>query len=268
MRHLTKQLAFLTLAMGSVVVLTPDSLEAHALIETKTASTVFTAGEGTEASPYLISSVEDLVALGTEVNAGNSMDNTYFKLTQNLDLSPIENWMPIGTSVAKPFSGIFDGGGYTLSGLTINRPTTEYVGLFGYVGSVSTRTRISNLTLTNAQIVGSNYTGALAGYAYQYVSLNTISVSGSVSGAKNTGGMLGYSSGSNSGVALQNVSFEGDVTGTSYVGGLAGSVASTFVRNASVNASVKGSREGIGGLVGSISSNSTLEQSESSGSVV
>lgn len=267
MTLLTKPAAVVALGLIGFTLINTPSIESFALASETALDARFSDGEGTEASPYLISSVEDLVALGTAVNGGNKMANTYFKLTQNLDLSTIENWTSIGTSPS-PFSGIFDGSGYTLSNLTINRPTTQYVGLFGYVGDGGTRTtRISNLALSNVNIAGGNYTGAIAAYAHKYVSLNEISVSGSISGAQYTGGVLGYGYGSSLGVVLQQVSVKGTVTGTIYVGGVAGAVASTSVQKASVNATVTGSRYMVGGLIGRISDGSMLEQLESSGSV-
>ena len=91
-------------------------------------------------------------------------------LDGDIDASATRSWnsgagfAPIGTS-SIPFSGSFDGQGYAIRNLYINRGDAEYVGLFGYVsGELAT---ISNVALDNATITGRNYTGALMGYNRQ-----------------------------------------------------------------------------------------------------
>jgi hypothetical protein len=88
------------------------------------------------------------------------------------------------------FTGSFDGQGGTISGLLINRPTTNYVGLFGYVGIGGT---VHHVGLQNVTVTGQNDTGALAGY-----NVGTITqayAAGTVSGAGLVGGLVGVNSG-------------------------------------------------------------------------
>ena len=108
------------------------------------AGNVFSGGNGTEASPYEISDLATLEAFREYVNAGSGAGE-YFKLTADIDMSEKYgadiggsevSWTPIGNGIV-PFTGNFDGGGHTISGLYINS-TSDYQGLFGYVGEGGT----------------------------------------------------------------------------------------------------------------------------------
>jgi hypothetical protein len=101
-------------------------------------------------------------------------------------------WRPIGTST-NPFTWTFDGQGYTIRGLFINRPDEDDVGLFGYVeGGI-----IENVGLVEADVTGGNHTGALVGYnergtvrsdpGLPYSTYST----GSVTGSDTVGGLVG-----------------------------------------------------------------------------
>ncbi|MBV5331097.1 hypothetical protein JZU69_01505, partial [bacterium] len=72
----------------------------------------------------VINNVTDLQAINTSGLAGK------YALGANIDASAITNFVPIGDATTN-FTGVFDGLGHTVSNLTINRPTTDYVGLFG-----------------------------------------------------------------------------------------------------------------------------------------
>ncbi len=69
-------------------------------------------------------------------------------------------WEPVkGSGATVFFTGQYNGGGYTISGMKINRPTTDYVGFFAKISNG----KIYNLTIANAIVTGSNYVGVLAG---------------------------------------------------------------------------------------------------------
>jgi hypothetical protein len=109
-----------------------------------------------------ITSAEQLAA----INANSESLSKHYRLTGNINLAEsayASNWIPIGTD-ADPFTGIFDGNGKTISGLKINAPLNDYVGLFGrlYDGA-----EISDLTveLSADGIIGRRYAGGIAGYA-------------------------------------------------------------------------------------------------------
>lgn len=166
-------------------------------------------GSGTEADPYLVKTASDLYDIRNAPSA-------YYKLNNDIDLTswinasyPDQGWVPICSATA--FSGSFDGNGYTISGLYINR-TTEYNGLFA---------KAEGATLKNihvkCNVTGANYTGAIVGQATN-VSITDAFVEGNVSGGRNTGGIAGYCSA----LSLTRCAVEGNVSGKGQVGGLVG----------------------------------------------
>ena len=123
---------------------TPDLLEGAYLMDDLT-------GEGTEQSPYLITSADDLTLMANNINNGIGT-SAYYKLTNNIDLNGKE-WTPIGyhdssKGNATAFSGTFDGGNYTVSNFVITKANTDYIGFFGLV----TDGTIKNLNIDNAVI--------------------------------------------------------------------------------------------------------------------
>jgi len=94
-------------------------------------------GYGTDSEPYVIWTPADLFAMRLAPTAK-------FMLGADIDLSSSavwdlgRGWTPVGTSTT-PFSGIFDGNGFSITGLTINRPKTDFQGLFGYTNGATIR---------------------------------------------------------------------------------------------------------------------------------
>lgn len=112
-------------------------------------------GDGTENSPFLISTGDELAYLAQQVNAGNDYANIYFQLACDIDLNNI-NWTPIGDT-DNPFMGIFDGAGHIISNAQINidsMPTNqiESYGLFGSLGGGNSKTIIKNLEIDNINV--------------------------------------------------------------------------------------------------------------------
>src|SRR5690606_3913107 len=111
---------------------------------------------GTTADPYLVGSADQLD------NVRLYLDKS-FKLIADIDLGSYaagSGWLPIGTAGAgsTPFIGSMDGNGFEITNLTINRPGTEYVGLFGATGAGSS---FINMKLVNVDVTGGQYTGSL-----------------------------------------------------------------------------------------------------------
>ncbi|NWF77737.1 MAG: hypothetical protein HXY36_04010 [Chloroflexi bacterium] len=96
-----------------------------------------------------------------------------------------KGWQPIGTSAGK-FTGTFDGQGFEIKDLCMNRPGEGYVGLFGVVAGGGT---IKNIGVVNAYVIGDWCVGSLAGVNWGTVS-NSYST-GSVSGTEQVGGLIG-----------------------------------------------------------------------------
>ena len=96
------------------------------------ASAAFT-GSGTSSDPYIIASAENLKYLQLQVADGDDFEGKYFTQTADIDLGGKE-WTPIGTS-GLYFSGIYDGLGHSVTGLSITRTDINALGLFGYIQS-------------------------------------------------------------------------------------------------------------------------------------
>ena len=152
------------------------------------------------------------------------------------------------------FEGAFDGQGYEIRDLFINRPGESHVGLFGEVGGV-----IKNIGVVNVTVTGSDYAGGLVGFNGGIVS-NSHST-GNVTGDVRVGGLVGYNEGT-----VSNSYSSGDVTGGAEswsVGGLVGGNDAT-VSNSYACGSVTGTND-VGGLVGVNAG--TVSNSYSTGSV-
>ncbi|MDP1771760.1 MAG: GLUG motif-containing protein, partial [Methylobacter sp.] len=169
---------------------------------------------------------------------------------------------PVGTSAAK-FTGTFDGLGHTISNLTINRPATSNVGLFGYINTGST---IRNVGMVGGNVTGSNYTGGLAGRNFGGSISNSYST-GNVTGASYTGGLVGNNGDGFPGSSISNSYATGNVTGTGWgAGGLVGGSIYGTVSNSYATGTVIGNNN-VGGLVGSNRNGNTVSNSYATGQV-
>ena len=149
-----------------------------------------------------------------------------------------KGWQPIETW-GHPFKGSFDGQGYEIRDLFINRPDESGVGLFGYVGVGGV---IKNVSVVNATVTGGRYVGGLVGENKGTVS-NSYS-SSNVNGPFGIGGLVGDNWGS-----VSNSYATGSVTGKWLVGGLVGDNWGS-VSNSYATGSVTGAEFKVGGLVG------------------
>lgn len=122
-------------------------------------------GEGTEANPYKIKSLDDMVLLSDKVNSNEEYNygaNTkyarvylgkYFRMENDIDMSSYR-FTPIGADWTHHFAGTFDGNGHTITGLTVNTGANGYAGLFGKCDTVSV---IKNIKFDKAVIEAANY---------------------------------------------------------------------------------------------------------------
>ena len=162
-------------------------------------------------------------------------------------------FVPIGNN-SEYYNGIFDGQGFTITGLHINRNETDYVGLFGYVDLAG---EIRNVNLVDVNITGFEDVGGLVGSSSG--TITNSSSTGTVTGSSTVGGLVGSNSGT-----ITNTYSTGNVTGSSdYVGGFVGTSYGT-ITNSSSTGTVTGSSS-VGGLVGD--SSGTITNSSSTGTV-
>ncbi len=159
------------------------------------------------------------------------------------DESVLEGFFPIGTvgdMSESLFTGVIDGKGHVIRGLTINRPTQDCVGLFGYVGDGAV---IQNLGLIGGSVAGYENVGGLAGYAAGRVT--QCYATGEVDGRAAVGGLIGYN---RYGSAASQCYATGAVSGDDDIGGLAGYNQGEIDQSYAASV-VKGEGQ-VGGLVG------------------
>ncbi|MDO4340618.1 MAG: GLUG motif-containing protein [Eubacteriales bacterium] len=208
-----------------------DSAEDAAVFSAETEAVLYAAPGET----VTISTADELKTLRDGVNGGNSYSGVTVTLTANIDLSN-EVWTPIGT-IRNYFSGTFEGGGHTISGLNV-RSTADYQGLFGFVESGS----ILNLSVEGS-VTGANHVGGIVGYNRGTITNCTFqgTVNGSVATPGSTGPFVGGIAGW-SGGTVQRCINNGSVNGT-LTGGVVGWNSGT-VTNCLNNGSVSGTYAG------------------------
>lgn len=172
------------------------------------------AGDGTIKNPYQIASLNNLYWIA----ASSSRWDKYYIQTADIDASATRNWfggagwLTIGNSTTI-FSGVYSGYGNKLSGLYINRPSTNYIGLFGNTYYA----KISDIKMENVEISGNACSGGISGKS-ENSTISNCSVTGTIHGTYYVGGITGYNQ--NSTITQSEVSVS--VSGTGTVGGLAG----------------------------------------------
>ena len=177
---------------------------------------------------YTVTSADGLMNIAELVNGGKSDIN--ITLTADIDLTG-KDWTPIGTS--NRYSGTFDGGGHTITGLTFTT-NDVYAGLFGHLNSAGT---VKNVMMEDVQITSNRSSGF-------------------------AGGVAGFSDGT-----IENCSVSGSVSGTVYVGGVVGAQWEGSITGCSSSATVKG-MVNVGGVVGHTNGGGTLTACYATGNVI
>lgn len=244
----------------------------------------FTEGSGTKEDPWRIENAEQLAYLAQQVNNGTNYRGKHFLLVSDLDLS-VKEWTPIGT-YSNSFWGGFDGGGRTITGMTITGKENIYVGLFGACYNFTAPSSyIKSVTVKRANISGHSFVGAIAGAGANisdcYSIENTIyasrcvggvcgSLIGNISGCYNSSSVKGNST---AGGIMGSASYEGrDGNGVvqycynigavtvsqqdSSVGGITGASANRYdISNCLNCGKITGNGKNVGGIAGSTDSN-------------
>ena len=202
-------------------------------------------GNGTLESPYEISNAEELAEFRDIVNDGSA--GAHAKLTKNITLSS-ENWTPIGKDGGTAYTGTFDGCGYKITGLEINRDE-DNIGLFGVV----TGGTVTNVHLVDVDISGRNYVGGVVGRSTEGSTVSNCTNSGNVSGmglfSYYVGGIVGHNSGNGT---VSNCANSGNVSGAvDYAGGVVGhNSGNGIVSNCANSGNVSNRFNHVGGIVG------------------
>lgn len=274
------RLALLALA-ALVWIAVPVSARAEGDSWVECAATSFAGGTGEENDPYQISTAAQLAYLAKQVNEGTDYQRVHFRLVSDLDLGGKE-WTPIGTD-GKIFWGGFDGGGHTITGMTITGDR-DYVGLFGECRNFTADSSyIKSVTVKGANISGHSHVGAIAGEGANisdcYSIENTIcaawcvggicgSLTGNISGCYNSssvsgnstaGGIMGSASSERTVGVVEYCYNIGAVTvrqQDSSVGGITGASAHRYnISNCLNCGKITGNGKNVGGIAGSTDSN-------------
>ena len=161
---------------------------------------------------YTVYNADGLLAWNEAAQKDRSINCT---LTADIDLTG-KDWTPIGTNFYNSYTGTFDGGGHTITGLTVTT-NDQYVGLFGRLGKAGT---VKNVVMDGIQITCNHrlgYAGGVAGFSWGGT-IENCSVSGSVSGTICAGGVVGIQWEA----SITGCSSSATVKGMVQVGGVAG----------------------------------------------
>ena len=161
----------------------------------------FAGGSGTAEDPWQIATAEQLDRVRDDLKA-------HYILTEDIDLSGYENWIPIGAfqslsdapedaEVPHPdyaFTGTFDGAGYTISNLKVSCEAPMGAGLFGCAsGTESGAASIGHFTLKDVNVSGFYLVGGAVGLQFMSCSVTDIHLVGEnhLTGMQGIGGIVG-----------------------------------------------------------------------------
>jgi hypothetical protein len=235
-------------------------------------SNVFYNGDGSELNPNEVSNVDQLQCIKDE-----GLDKNYIQVS-DIDASGTSSWNngsgfdPIGDlsafEIGTPFTGTFDGQGYNITDLSIERDSGNRVGVFGVVNNGE----ITNVSVVNASVIAQGIVGSLIGFARRESTVSGSYATGNVSG----GGVVGGLVGGNRGTVTESYA-TASVNGPSRLGGLVGRNGGT-ITNSYATGSVSGDgriQTRAGGLVGrntgmisNSNSSASVEGNESLGGLV
>lgn len=233
------------------------------LATTATLISVEIRGNGTEDSPFLIGTPTELRVVGYLATGG-----THFRQYQDIELKDsykanadtTDGWInynsgmgfaPIGTETS-PFDGVYDGQGYRISGLRMDRKDESDIGLFGVASERDGH--IPYIKNVHLELMAPDASASLAN---------------GIVGNENVGGIVGNIT---NGI-IENCSVTvGTVTGQNNVGGIAGNFTNTRIINCFTQSDVNafGEKPYAGGIVGYVSgadANSVISGCFASGSI-
>lgn len=219
---------------------------------------LFDSGMGTLEDPYTISTAE-------QMDLVRDFLNSHFKLIADIDLTELSSldalgWVPIGV-LGDGFVGIFDGCGFTISGLNIQRPEQNEIGLFGVLDGDGV---LKNVNLQVTGIHGGQAVGALVGRQMTGLIENCHSAGSITAISSRIGGLVGSQE---TGLITKCSSSCGVSSEISRVGGLVGlsdmgTVTESFASGNCTSLSAR-----VGGLIGSVETAATVRNCYAIGNI-
>lgn len=159
---------------------------------------------------YTVYTAEGLLAWNEATQSDLSLNCI---LARDIDLTGRE-WTPIGRLSTIQYTGTFDGGGHTITGLTWHRTTETLVGMITKIGPGGV---VKDVRLEEVRLTGDICVGAVAGVSYGG-SIIGCSSSGKVYGQKEVGGIVGRLDQG----TIRGCYSSAEVSGLNYVGGVMG----------------------------------------------
>ena len=225
-------------------------------------------GIGTQGDPYQIYNAAELLWFAQAVNDGQT--DACANLYDNIDLSGIEKWTPIGTS-SKPYAGTFNGTSCSISNMTIEN-AGSYSGLFGYVTGTVMNLSISGSITVNGQ--GQHIGGAVgcldgSGKVSNVTSTVKLNVTGTAehtTAVSRIGGVVGAALEVHE-PTVEECIFAGEITFTNDVdclGGIIGYIWSGNIKNCGNVGTITGNAGSsagnycVGGILGYCNNNDIL----------
>jgi len=240
-------------------------LTAMGMVSVSQTATFPSFGDGTIGNPYQISSLENLywIAANYERAECHFVQTSVIDATETSSWFSGQGWLPIGTIL--PFTGTYNGNGFLIKGIYINRTTEEGgVGLFGKLQNA----QIRNLVLTDFNVTGNSQVGGLAGNAGGRLIIENCNVFGNINGTAYVGGLIGnsYQRPLDGNPHFINCESSATVIGINYIGGLVGNANYSNFSDCIFDGTVAGSGQYAGGMTGS-SNYCTIVDCSNSGSV-
>ena len=180
-------------------------------------------GEGSEASPYLIQNVDDLIEMARVVDLSVDFSQAYYQMSANIDLYGVKF---DGMSKVLPFKGTFDGNGHIIENINIYEKGSDMSGFFDSTEGAT----IKNFGIDSGMIRGRRYVGSLVGRTMTTTIINCYN-NATVRGIEDTGGLVGMLNNSD----ILNCYNSGEVIATKSIGGLAGSVCESLNEGVDAN---------------------------------
>ncbi|MCB9018227.1 MAG: fimbrillin family protein [Prevotellaceae bacterium] len=179
-------------------------------------------GSGTADDPFVISDGKGLSDIRDLINMGSAQYlNAYYKLKGDVNLPDSVNWEPIASDPDKPFNGVFDGDGSSISHLTYNNPTSSLVhdiALFGYLGEDAV---VRDLYINNVSFNGNMTSSAAIASLNKGTIIGCCINSGNIGDAATKGSTIGGLVAVNEG-SIQKSCCSADVSGAAFSGCLVG----------------------------------------------
>lgn len=229
------------------------------------AANEFAGGSGTEEDPYLISTPNQLAKIAKDCDNGNDWLDTYFLLTDDIDLSGY-SWEPIGGTSSfdeTTFWGHIDGGGHSLINMNVTKDGTAGYFTAGFVSQLEADGSIRRLTIASGSVTGYASVGAFAAICCGVIEdcTNHASVDATMSMNGYAGGIAGYLRqsllGGDANQRITRCVNYGSVSASNVNGMVAGGIAASVYENGTIEqcanlGAVNAGNATAGGIVGTV----------------